>query len=204
MNKIVIICTLLIFSLSAFAQSQKELLPSFTEKGKSYLGFDMGFDGGAAGGENRLTLSLGLKPAVSYQYNLLNRLSVGGKIASTTRLNYDSFSGGDAINSSQSVSGSVYTRYYPFKTNGFFVEGEYIHELNFLRNTRTQHVQKFGINPGYSFMVGKNKNIALDLKMNITYQPNQFGFFNGIIPTPTIGMKVPIGKAKNNTPTEFK
>lgn len=45
MNKIVLICGLLIYSISSFAQKPGELISSFTEKGKSYIGFDLGYDG---------------------------------------------------------------------------------------------------------------------------------------------------------------
>lgn len=204
MNKIVLICTLLIFSLSAFAQTQRELIPGFTEKGKSYLGFDLGLITGASGQFGTSAVyGLSLKPTVSYQYNVLNRLAVGGKISNTSLLQFRSPTGERGLNHYQSLSASISARYYPLRNKGFFIEGEYIREVNFLPNTRNQHVQKFGLSPGYTFIVGKNKNIALDLKMNITYQPNQRGFLSGLIPTPTIGVKIPLGKKKITAPAKF-
>lgn len=206
MNKIILICALLIFTLSAFAQTQRELLPSFTEKGKSYFGFDLGLSGsrgvGATG--RPFVTYLMTKPAISYQYNVLNRLSVGGRISNTTHMWFRNEFGQPSFNNAQTLGGSVFARYYLFKNNGFFIEGEYINEVNFLPNTRSQHVQKVGFNPGYTFIVGKNKNIALDLKLNITSQLNR-GSFRGIIMTPTIGFKVPLGKKKiTNPPTILK
>lgn len=204
MNKIVLICTLLIFTLSAFAQTQRELIPGFTEKGKSYLGFDLGLHG--SGGQSAtgevIPLSLTTKSAISYQYNVLNRLSIGGRISNTTSMQFRNNLGQPSFNSFQTIGGSVFARYYVFKNKGFFLEGEYINEVNFLPNTRAQHVQKIGFSPGYTFIIGKKKNIALDLKMNFTSQINR-GSFRGIVMTPTIGLKIPLGKKKITTPVKF-
>jgi len=209
MNKFILVITFLIFSLSTFAQTYQESFSTYTEKGKSYLGFDLGYDARLSFGPNGSRVaSYKFRPGLSYQYNVMNRLSIGGKISNTTRLNSRNSIAGVGrgfFKDMQSIGGSIFVRYYPFKRNGFFVEGEYIQELNFSANTNNpKHVQKFALNPGYTFMIGKNKNIALDLKMNLTYQPNEYGFLGGFIPIPTIGTKIPIGKSKMQRPIGLK
>lgn len=192
MKKIALISILLIVSLSAFAQGQKTLLPRFTAKGKSYFGIDLGrvLKTSSYNLSRETIFGFSLTPALNYQYNVINRLAVGGKIASTMRFRHQALRRiGQPRSNLETLNVSVFARYYPFSKKGYFIEGDYILERNFLLS---EYVQKVGVNPGYSFVIGRNRNFALDLKMNINYKGRQFRFMDGVFFIPTIGFKLPL------------
>ena len=63
-----------------------------------------------------------LTPAIKYQYNIINRLSIGGKLSSSLMYNLNNTTEINMM-TNESVAASVIVQYYPFK-NGFSVEGE--------------------------------------------------------------------------------
>lgn len=199
MNKVILTLSLLIFAFCVSAQTQKEALKSFNQKGNSYLGFDLGFRGGGTTTNNFSAFVLNFIPAINYQYNITNRLSIGGSVSNDLHLNYRSDE--ENIGVLQSLGASVKVRYYPFKSNGFFVEGEYGNQVRFFPNTRPQRTHKVALSPGYTFMVGKNRNLALDLKMSSIYLEGRRIFQVGYSHVPTIGLRVPIGKARLKSTT---
>lgn len=165
MKNVSLIFLFVLFFVSLGAQSQKEALQNYTARGTAYLGLEgrptaMGFLKYGRGG-----ISLKLPTRVKFQYNLMNRLTIAGGIGALVRTStyYNGVTWRNWI--SERFNTSVYVQYYPFKSNGLFVEGEltsYLNGLGVRGPIRPYH--QLSLNPGYTIMVGKNKRIALELK----------------------------------------
>jgi len=76
----------------------------------------------------------------------------------------------------QSIKGSVkvFVQYYPFKSNGIFIEGAFVRHFNVFNRFSVYRYSFAEFNPGYTIMIGKNRNIALDIKVPIFYYKKDF------------------------------
>ncbi len=188
---------------SLFSQTQKESLAAQTAKGNSTIGFDLGL-----GNPLRMPIfqqsasSLSIAPSLNYSYYLANRLSVGGSI----NTGFTKYSNRLSA-SNKEIGASVFTRYYPIKTVGFFTELEFEYSWNKFDLNRDIEVDNFssqyskqttGLDVGWSWWLGKDKRILLEaqtrlLDFNVTSSNSWFE----IAPSSTsIGIKYQLGKKK--------
>ncbi len=191
MNKIYFIFLLILTSTILNAQSQKDYLKAYTDKGNSIIGFQT--SGQVRGRFNsRITnVESSLMPSISYQYNIINRLSIGGSLGTDLRMRYSGGSRETMDFRAPSVNTKIVVQYYPFKSNGIFIEYALVRNFYFTRGRIIQNMHA-EISPGYTFMVGKNKNIAVDLKVNILYKNGTFFLMSNT----AVGVKTPLMIAK--------
>jgi len=197
MRRIILIITPLIFSISlSYSQSQKEALRSFNEKGKTYFSTELDFIMNFTSIRNRGAV-LSLTPKIGVHHNVLDRLSIGANIKAGTSLSMDLNRNVRSFNSSNNSLGfELSARYYPFKKNGFFVEGAMDNRLFFYKDPRLaelgdKYYSALKFSPGYTFMIGQNKKVALDIKLGLI--STTFRGIN-ILDAPSIGLKIPLGK----------
>ena len=75
---------------------------------------------------------------------------------------------------------------------GSTIETEFKNESNFPVDGIDKNF-RLDFHPGYTFVIGKNRNIGLDIKM-MMFDKNR-GLHN-FVGRPTVGVKIPLGKAK--------
>jgi len=171
-----------------------------TSKGNLFLGVELGMNGSSyirPNGSDRANFYL--RPSINLQYNILNRLSVVGGVYSNRNIaNSSGNNSNSGFDSDIGLFASL--RYYPFKSNGFFVEGGFRNEFNFDFNDDDDNdfdnldVDFYHVfNPGYSFMIGKNKNVGFDVKLPFFIIDGRLDSFS-LIHLPTVGIKIPFGK----------
>lgn len=191
MSRIILITTALIFSITiSYSQSQREALQSFNQKGKTYLGGEIGALGNFFSFPESYRLNI--NSSVSIQHNILNRLSVGGGIFSESYFSHSERRRPLVNTFYQNIGVGVSLRYSPFKSNGFFIEGQYKHL--FYLNPDIRNFGRIGFSPGYTLMVGKKRNIALDMKLNTSLTNGRFQ-----IHPPTLGVRIPLGRTSKQT-----
>lgn len=192
MKKLLLIFIGLALTFSVFSQSQKELLSTFTKKGNSYLGVELSTNTSGVIGSGFNILGARLSPAVKYQYNVTNRFSIGAGLSTEIRSVNQRIDGEDVNTKALRVGASVLLQYYPFRKNGFYIETEFRNESNLLKDGIDKNF-RLGFHPGYTFIVGKNKNIGLDIKMNMFDVNRGLHNFPG---RPTVGVKIPLGNSR--------
>lgn len=192
MKNLLLIFIALTLTSSVFSQSQKERLSAFTNKGNSYLGFELSTRTSGVLGSAFNVVGMRLSPAVKYQYQVANRFSLGASLSTEIRPTGQRVNGENVNNKSLRVGASFLLQYYPFKKNGFYIETEFKNESNFLVDGIDQNF-RLGFHPGYTFVVGKNRNVGLDIKMTM-FDKNR-GLHN-FVGRPTIGLKIPLGNAR--------
>jgi len=188
MKKCNLIIFLLFLSVFLFAQNQKSGLSTLNKRGSSFIVIGGLLNTSGHARPNHFALYVKGKSIVWYQYNLINRLSIGGGIGTEFRY---LFKTSEAIETQyrKNLDLSVFVNYHPFKSNGIFLEGEFTRKFAKFENSIRSISTSLSVNPGYTFMIGKNRRMALDLKTkiylrgNIAYMP-----FNSLI----ISLKIPI------------
>jgi len=174
------------------AQSQKEFLKSYTAKGKSQIGVGLSFDFRGSI-QNSVSMNLGFQPKVSYHYNLFNRLTLGGGVGGD--FNFQLRTDLSELDSwfRENYNTSIYLMYYPFKSNGIFLEGELQVSAYTINNDGIRFDRTSFINPGYTIMIGKQNQIALDIKANFRVNFVR-GIYTSTVNNPVLYLRIPIGK----------
>lgn len=193
MKNVQYIFLLLLFSISMQAQSQKEAFVSYSARGNSFIGIEgspkiMGFFK-----QGRSSIRLEMPTRVKYQYNLLNRLTIAGGIGA--EIYASMYANGVQKRNvvSQRYNASIYVQYYPFKSIGLFLEGEFTGNFNDLQNFANSYLQ-VNLNPGYTIMIGKKKQTALELKAKIYYDHRNREVLVDANDRISVGVKIPLGR----------
>lgn len=192
MKNLLLIFIALTLTSSVFSQSQKERLSTFTKKGNSYLGVELSTNTSGVLGSTFNILGARLSPAVKYQYQVANRFSIGAGLSTEIKSVNHRVDGENVNTKALSIGASVLLQYYPFRKNGFYFETEFKNESNILHEGIDKNF-RLGFHPGYTFVIGKNRNIGLDVKMTMFDKNRGLHNFAG---RPTIGVKVPLGNAR--------
>ncbi len=200
MKKLLLLSVAIFLTITSFSQSQKERLKTFTNKGNSSLGVELSTRTSGVLGSVFNVLGARLNPGIKYRYNVGNRFSIGGGLSTEIGRTSQRVSEEFVTTKAARFGASFLLQYYPFKKNGFYIETEFKNEL------RISHVAidtqfDIGFHPGYTFVVGKNRNIGLDIKMNMFHKNRGLHNFPG---RPTVGVKIPLGKARTQIETESK
>jgi len=173
MKQLIFLSLLLFIVNFTSAQTQKESLAAATLQGSSWVGFEIGL------GESlnlppvqqpAMIRSFPIHPSLNYSYFIRNRLALFAKLSpgftliTTQQLNsprVESFM-------SRHIGGSIGSRWYPFKPIGLFGEIEYEHLFTSLvseSHTSTGQFQSLGIDVGWTWWFGENRNIMFEVQL---------------------------------------
>lgn len=172
--KHLILLSLLFLSFNLImAQSQKESLATATQKQSSWIGLEIGLMESPTIVPVPRTIwvqTTPIHPSLNYSYFIKNRLALFGALR--TGVSLMKSRPADLSISSQSftathIGGSIGSRWYPFKPIGLFGEIEYQNLLFIVSGENfnsTDAFQSLGIDVGWTWFVGKQKNIILEVQ----------------------------------------